>query len=165
MAFSYENPSKRTLTIADEKATLGQIKSMNALTHSYTIMPMISMTGKLIGPVFICLQGQTGKLEPRVKRSPYRANNIHVTCSKSGKLTKTHIQYWTEKVLHPSVSQDCLLLFHSWSGQIDPSIYNDIFDDDITSERMQIPAKTTGDIQPLDRYFFRQWKYFKTKNM
>ena len=163
MIFSYENPSKRTLSITGEKATFGQIKSMNAVTHSYTIMPMISMGGALVGPVFICLQEPTGKLGPRVKRSLYQSNNIHVTCSKSGKLTKTHIHYWAEQVLHPSVSKNCLLLFDSWSGQTDPSNYDGIFTDDITCERMQIPAKTTGDIQPLDRYFFRQWKYFKQK--
>jgi hypothetical protein len=66
---------------------------MNAVTHSYTIMPIISMAGKLIDPVFICLQEPTEKLGPRVKQSIYQASNIHVTCSKSGKLSKTHIQY------------------------------------------------------------------------
>lgn len=136
---------------------------MNAVTHSYTIMPIISMAGELIEPVFICLQEPTGKLGPRVKQSIYQASNIHVSCSKSGKLTKTHIQYWAENVLSPSVSEDCLLLLDSWSGQIDPTIYDDIFVENITCKQMQIPPKTTGDIQPLDRYFFRQWKYFKQK--
>jgi hypothetical protein len=136
---------------------------MNLVTHSYTIMPIISMSGKLIGPVFICLQEPSGKLGPRVKKSIYQASNIHTTCSKSGKLTKTHIKYWAENVLCPSVSKDCLLLVDSWSGQTDPSIYNDIFNENITCKQMQIPPKTTGDIQPLDRYFFRQWKYFKQK--
>lgn len=114
---------------------------MNAVTHSYTIMPMISMAGNLIGPVFICLQEPTGKLGPRVKQSLYQANNIHVTCSKSGKLTKTHIRYWAEKVLYPSVSKNCLLLFDSWSGQTDSNTYDDVFTEDVTCERMQIPAK------------------------
>jgi hypothetical protein len=134
---------------------------MNAVTHSYTIMPIVSMAGELIEPVFVCLQEPTGKLGPRVKQSIYQASNIHVSCSKSGKLTKTHIQYWAENVLSPSVSEDCLLLLDSWSGQTDPSIYDDIFIENITCKQMQIPPKTTGDIQPLDRYFFRQWKYFK----
>jgi hypothetical protein len=127
---------------------------MNAVTHSYTSMPIISMAGKLMGPVFICLQERTGKLGPRVKQSIYQASNIHVTCSKSGKLTKTHIQYWADNVLSPSVSEDCLLLLDSWSGQTDPSIYDNIFVEGITCKQMQIPPKTTGDIQPLDRVFF-----------
>jgi hypothetical protein len=136
---------------------------MNAATHSYTIIPSISMVGKLIGPVFICLQEPTGKIGPRIKQSIYQASNIHVTCSKSGKLTKTHIQYWAENVLSSCISEDCLLLIDSWSGQTDPSIYDDISTENITCKQMQIPPKTTGDIQPLDRYFFRQWKYLKQK--
>jgi hypothetical protein len=137
---------------------------MNAVTHSYAIMPINSMAGKLIGLVFICLQELTGKLGPRVKQSIYQASNIHVTCSKSGKLTKTHIKYWADNILSPSVSKDCLLLLNSWSGQTDPSIYDDIFDENITCKRMQILPKTTGDSQPFDHYFFRQWKYFKEKS-
>ncbi|CAF5132089.1 unnamed protein product, partial [Rotaria sp. Silwood1] len=141
--FCYDNPATRALVTTGEKVIKGQVKPMNAVTHSYTIMPIIR------------------KLGPRVEQSIYQASNIHVTCSKFGKLTKTHIQYWAENVLSPSVSEDCLLLLDSWSGQTDPSIFDDIFVENITCKQMQIPPKTVGDIQPLDRYFFRQWKYFK----
>ena len=146
-----------------EKTTKGRVKSMNTVTYSYTIMAIIRMAGALVGPVFICLQEPTGRLGPRVQSSIYRATNIHVTCSESEKRTKSHIQYWTEKVLYPSISDDCLLLLDSWSGQTDPSTYDKIFTRNIKCEQKQIPPKTTGDIQPLDRYFFRQWKYFKEK--
>ena len=76
-----------------EKITKGGVKTMNAVTHSYAIMPILSMAGALVEPVFICLQVSTGRLEPRVQSSIYRAINIHVTCSKSGKLSKSHVQY------------------------------------------------------------------------
>ena len=161
--YSYDNPSTRTLTTVGEKVIKGQVKSMNAVTHSYTIMPIISVAGKLMDPVFICLQERTGKLGPRVKQSIYQASHILVTCNQSGKLTKTHIQYWAENVLSPSVSEDCLLMLDSWSGQTDPSIFDDAFVENITCKQMQVPSRTTDDIQPLDRYFFRHWKYFKQK--
>ncbi|CAF2029929.1 unnamed protein product [Rotaria magnacalcarata] len=44
-SFNYENPSTRTLTSTGEKTTTVLVKSMNAATHSYTIMPIISMLG------------------------------------------------------------------------------------------------------------------------
>ena len=153
----------RTLSRTGEKATMCSIKSMNVVTHSYTIIPVINMFGELVGLGFICLQEPNGKLGPRVKSSIYKATNIHVTCSKSGKLIKSHIQCWVENVLRLSVSDDCLLLLDSWSGQTDPEIYNQIFNGNIKCEHLQIPPKTTGDIQSLDRYFFRQWKYFKQR--
>ena len=65
--------------------------------------------------------------------------------------------------MRASVSDDCLLLLDSWAGQTDPHIYNQLFNENIKCEQLQIPPKTTGDIQPLDRYFFRQWKYIKQK--
>ncbi len=112
------------------------------------------MAGNLVSPVYVCLQEQTRKFRPGVKRSLYLVSNIQVTCSKSGKLTKTDIRYWTEHVLYPSVSEGCLLMFDSWCSQTDPTIYNEVFIEDITCETMQIPPKTTHDIQPLDRCFF-----------
>jgi len=56
-----------------------------------------------------------------------------------------------------------LTALDSWSGQTDSSIFDDIFLENITCKQMQILPKTTGDIQPLDCYFFREWKYFKQK--
>lgn len=56
-------------------------------------MPIINMAGELLGPVFMCLQEQRGSLRPRVPNSLYQTTNIHVTCNKSGKLTKCHIRY------------------------------------------------------------------------
>jgi len=159
-SFGYEMPSTRTLSIIGEKITLGRVTSQNAVTHSHTIMPILSMGGKLVGPVFICLQEPSGKLGPRVLQTMYKAQNIHVTCSKSGKLTKSHIKYWAKEVLRPSVQGNCLLLLDSWSGQTDPANIEEAFDEKIQCQLLQIPPKTTGDIQPCDKYFFRQWKYF-----
>ena len=85
----------------------------------------------------------------------YKAFNIHITCSKPGKLTKSHMQYWAEEVLKPSVEENFLLLLDSWSGQTDHTL----FDEDIECNELQIPPKTTSQIQPWDKYFFCGWKY------
>lgn len=159
-AFNYEEPSTRTLSIAGEKTTLSRVISTGATTHSHTIMPILNMNGKIVGPLFVCLQEASGRLGPRVSRTIYRAENIHVTCSKSGKLTKSHIQYWAKEVLRPSVQENCLLFLDSWSGQTDPTSIDEAFNENIQCELLQIPPKTTADIQPCDKYFFRQWKYF-----
>ena len=73
-------------------------------------MPILSMDGKLARPVFICLQESLGRLSPRVLQTVYIAQNIHVTFSKSDKLTKSYIQYWAKEVLQPSIQANCLLL-------------------------------------------------------
>jgi hypothetical protein len=158
-SFEYEVASTRTLSILGEKTTLGRVSSQSAVTHSHTIMPILSINGKIIGPVFICLQEASGRLGPRVSQTIYKAQNIHVTCSKSGKLTKSHIKYWAEEVLRPSVQENCLLLLDSWSGQTDPESFAEAFNENVQCEVLQIPPKTTADIQPCDKYFFRQWKY------
>jgi hypothetical protein len=158
-SFNYEKFSTRILALVGEKSTFGRIVSSKAFTHSHTIMPIINFAGKIVGPVFICLQEPTGQLGPRALKSMYRAQNIHVTCSKSGKLTKSHIQYWAKEVLKPSVEENFLLLLDSWSGQTDQTTFDDVFDENIECELLQIPPKTTADIQPCDKYFLRQWKY------
>ncbi|CAF3844213.1 unnamed protein product [Rotaria sp. Silwood1] len=81
-------------------------------------MPLISIAGKIIGRVFVCLQEPTEEIGPYVKQSIYQAGNIHVACSYFGKLTETHIQYWTKNVLSSSISEDGLLLLDSWPGSV-----------------------------------------------
>ena len=54
--------STRTLSHEDENVTFVGVKSKNATTHSYTTQPMISLAGKLVGPVFLCLKESKGKI-------------------------------------------------------------------------------------------------------
>ncbi|CAF2826171.1 unnamed protein product [Rotaria sp. Silwood2] len=54
--------SSRTLSYEGEKVTMTRVRSKNATTHSYTVQPMISAAGKLVGPVFLCLKEPKGKM-------------------------------------------------------------------------------------------------------
>lgn len=54
--------SSRTLSYLGEKVTMVRVRSKNATTHSYTIQPMISAAGKLVGPLFLCLKEPKGKM-------------------------------------------------------------------------------------------------------
>jgi hypothetical protein len=57
-----EQHSTRTLSFQGERKTFGVVKSKNATTHSYTIQPTISLDGRLIGPIYLCLQKPGGKM-------------------------------------------------------------------------------------------------------
>lgn len=54
--------SNRTLSYQGEKVTVVRVRSKNTTTHSYTIQLMISAAGKLVGPLFLCLKEQKGKM-------------------------------------------------------------------------------------------------------
>ena len=58
--FSNELELKRTLSDKGEQATCGLIRSGNKMTHSYPIMPIITLSGELLSPMLICLQEQKG---------------------------------------------------------------------------------------------------------
>jgi hypothetical protein len=54
-------------------------------------MPLVNAADRLVGPVFICLQELTG-LFP-VTKDVFSASNVIVTCSISGKLNKSLMEY------------------------------------------------------------------------
>jgi hypothetical protein len=56
-------------------------------------MPILRLDGEIIGPVYVCFKETLGKLGLIVSQTIYKAQNMHVTCSKPGKLTKSHIKY------------------------------------------------------------------------
>ena len=152
--------SNRTLDFEAEYLTLGKIQSINNTTHSYTIQPMIAMSGRQIGPFLLCLKEASGYLNDNIRKDLFTASNVVVTCSKSGKLTTSLVQYWIDNVLKPTIGyQKCLLFSYYWGGQCDEILYADLK----CLKRLEIPKKTTAMIQPCDVYYNRQYKYLVRK--
>jgi len=56
-----------------------------------------------------------------------------------------------------------LLLLDSWTGQSNWQMFEDLLTDDKMIKILKIPPKKTSLIQPLDVYFFRQWKIMARK--
>ena len=58
--------STRTLLIQGERKAFG---FKNLITHSYTVQPTISLGGKLVGLMSLCLQELNGRMGDIVKRN------------------------------------------------------------------------------------------------
>ena len=153
--------SNRTLSHKGEKTTVASVRSVNATTHSYTVQQIISLGGHLIGPVFVCLKEVKGRMSDNIKAHLFKADNVVCTCSASGKLTTSLVEYWRDTVLAQCLLKNSkyLLLSDSWSTQGAKSLYERLKN----LERLEIPPKTTSLIQPLDVYFNRQWKAIARK--
>jgi len=157
--FNYTPLGNRTLSLTGEKTTLCTIAQINAHTHSYTIQPVISMEGKLISPMLICLQEVGGKFPPSIEIPSYK--NLVIRCSKSGKLDKTLVKEFLEHVFKPIVlktaGKEAVLIVDSWGAQKSDELYSD---ENITINLKILPEGSTGFMQPLDVFCFRQWKDF-----
>lgn len=106
MGIEKEQYSTRTLSFQGERKTFGVVKSKNATTHSYTIQPIISLDGQLVGPLYLCLQEPNGKMGETVKKRLFQPSNVIITCSKSGKLTTSLVRYWCDNCLIPSIDKN-----------------------------------------------------------
>lgn len=71
--------SNRTLSFRNEKITIAVIAQLNARTHSYTIQPILSMEGKLMSPMLICLQEVNGQFPMTIQLPNYE--NLVIRCS------------------------------------------------------------------------------------
>lgn len=132
-------------------------QSMSSLTHSYTIMPMISANGELISPLYIVLKESTGNFGPNVKKTLLQLPNIYIAASKSGKLSNDHFKDWFQHVYLPNTSRKSVLLLDSWTGH-KPEDLQQYIPQDKEVQILTIPKKTTGSIQSLDVFGFRIWK-------
>ena len=89
-----------------------------------------------------------------IRSKLFPASNVIVTCSQSGKLTTSLVEYWRDHVLRPFAPSNSVLLSNSWPGQRSSDIYSSVKG----CKRLEIPAHTPSRIQPLDVYFKKQWK-------
>jgi hypothetical protein len=87
--------------------------SVPATTHSNTIQPTVSADGKLLSPLFLCLQETDDEFGPRISANLQQRANVYVTCSKSGKLTKSLLHDWCSNVFFPTAPTKALLFLDS----------------------------------------------------
>jgi len=99
--FNLEMHTGRTLALKGQKTVEALTQSVNFMTHSYTIQPLISAKGVLLLPLLIVLQEKDGKFGPIVKKSLFEPENVHVLASKSGKLTSNLVRKWFEEDFLP----------------------------------------------------------------
>ena len=103
-SLEFEIHSNRTHSHQGEKITLSAVRSINETTHSYAVQSMISLSGKIVGSIYLYLKEPKGQMSDNIKAHLYNADNVLVTCSTSGKLTTSLVEYWRNHVLLPSIS-------------------------------------------------------------
>lgn len=139
---------------------------MNKVTHSYTAQYSLTLSGKVLPRVYVCLQETTGAFGPRVQKlvDEYakKYTNVIITSSKSGKLTTALYTGFLKNCIKPYTGDETfLLLIDSWGGQTNPQLYDDVFrskQKKPTCTIKVIPPKCTPLVQPCDVYFYRQVK-------
>lgn len=158
--------TNRTYSHRGERVTLVSTKNPNKCTHSYTAQYTVSLDGRLLPKVFLCMKESNDEFGPivkvRVEKLVEEYQNVYVTSSKSGKLTTKLYKDYLVDVLKPYVKDNqFLFVCDSWTGQTNMDMYDQIFVDDNnlpTCTVKVIPGKCTSMCQPLDVYFYRQVK-------
>ena len=171
--FFKEMAAKRTLDFKGIKDVKLRIQNRNAVSHSYTLMPTISMSGKCFGKLLIVFQEKNGKfgqnIFKKVKELEEKLKNIRVFCTKSGKMGSNECNRWAKenfsyenikKLIYNSDKPNVLLYLDSYPGH-----WNNNFDSQIDCEqvnliKLKIPENTTSVLQPLDCHFNHELKYF-----
>ena len=94
----------------------------------------------------------------------FQAENLVVSCSTSGKCTKSHVRLYHKDVLGPELKTHTpqILIQDSWGGQKDEQMIKESLPDNVELKIETLPKHTTGYFQPLDRQCFRQLKNLMT---
>ncbi|CAF1019988.1 unnamed protein product, partial [Adineta ricciae] len=103
--------SSRILSHEGEKVTVGSVRSINATTRSYTVKLTITLDGHLLSPLYLSLKEPKGHTSENIRLHLFNASNVVITCSSSGKLTTSMVEYWRDHVLLSSLEN--IRSFHS----------------------------------------------------
>ena len=157
--FEKELRSGRTLASKGSKVIPGAIGSVSASTHSYMIMPTISMDGTLFKQMYVLVSEPSGKFPHNFKNE---LPNIKAYAGKSANMTKADLKMFLTEVFWPDQAvqgkSQILLLADSWTSNKDDDLYHATTPDGVQLIKKLIPAKCTGIAQPADVYFFRPYK-------
>ncbi|EGT39961.1 hypothetical protein CAEBREN_12804 [Caenorhabditis brenneri] len=154
--FQLEMTTARTLTFTGVKDVHCVVQNVSATTHSYTILPIISASGKLHEKLFVTLKEPKGKF---LKKGHFKADNLVVTCHTSHIMTKNLMQEFFEKVVFDkSMPKKSLLMVDSWSSWKDKGLIDSITPRSKKLEMVIIPLGCTGHVQPCDVGIFGGFK-------
>lgn len=158
--FNKEIHTRATLAFIGKRRIEARVKSQSALTHSYTIQPLVSMDGTLHTPMLVVLQESNGVFGVRVMETMKKPPNLYLKAGRSHIVTKQIVQDWFTELHFPTAGEKSLLLVDALPAYKDRSVIDQMKPATCKYDVMTIPEGGTGYIQPLDRLFFRQWKLF-----
>lgn len=117
--------------------------------------------------LFINLQEVDGKFGEKVVKDVINYSkifkNLVIVCSSSGKLESKHVKIWFDECANKLVDGEILFLLDSYGCH--KSKKKELSKENLEESNVDqllnieiIPASTTSMIQPLDKYYFRQFK-------
>ena len=154
LQLEFPSTSTRTLSHWSEKTTLATVRSRNTSTQSYTVRPIISMSGKIVSLIYPYLRGNNGRMSENIRANLPHLKNVVVTYSASGKLFTSLVEYLHDRCLIFSLySHKTLHISDSWSVQTDwKGMHKSIKE----LKRLEIPWKTNSKIQYSHVFVNRQ---------
>lgn len=159
--YAYELKLNFTLAYKGERYIEEVISNQNAMTHSYTSLPLVDSDGNFHKAHLIILQEPDGEFGPVVKETMYRHRDILITCSSSGKMNKKIMAQWYREVLFKTRAlRNNILLFDSFGIHKDEQLLEQNKPSNYNIRVEFIPPGTTGSIQPLDNDLNRTFKDF-----
>ncbi|EGT56870.1 hypothetical protein CAEBREN_17412 [Caenorhabditis brenneri] len=158
-AIRYEMVRNRSLTKVGRAKLFRRSQNKNSTTHSFTLQPCISADGKITGRTFVTLCERIPPKSFAKMTAPF--TKLYVTHSYSGFMSSKLACEWMLKVFLPAAPNNSVLLLDSWNGFIQMSKLPEVRRKNI--EICVFPKKTTGELQPLDISFNRQFKNFVHK--
>lgn len=163
-AFQRETHRGSSLAIIGSSKVIAKAGDKNALTHSYTVMPTISISGHLSKKLYICLQETNGQFGPRISENvnnlAHKLGNVFVDASKSGKMGNQHFKNYLNHCYWPFAEETNLLILDSWKPFTNTTTVTSTAPEGKSVTVMNIPPRNTGERQPLDRLFFKIYKQY-----
>lgn len=157
--FKIELYSERTLEIRGTRHVEATVVAQNSLTHSYTVMPLISGDGRLIKPTLIVHKTPTGEFGERVLKSMFSHESIRVCTTTSGKVNKQILQEWSTHIFFKALNtNNSTLLLDSFTLHKDRSNLDQKKPRSFKYDIEYIPPGTTSECQPLDKEPNRTFK-------
>ena len=148
-----------TLAPKGTKKVIMTVQSKNATSHSSTVMPVVGADGHIMPVMFLQIAEPTGHF-PKFK-PVFQAPNLYTTCGKSHIMTVKTLQEFMEHVyFQPAMPDVSLMICDSWAAFNNHERMQEMVPEGKRLLIEQIPPSATCIAQPLDLYFFRQFKDF-----